>query len=169
MGSLLNLNPSNKHPSFFFCLQAMVTPLMKIYFDYGDFENSLLYLGGGIELMIVTILMTLISRKLSDRWTRILPIPWISKCLENSWENHWAFFAFLGIPINKFSLLIHQIFPTHRNSHRNHHLLLHVGIHSQIQTRFVQFKHFICTEGTSEVTHWYSNCLENPWSVLTTY
>ena len=40
---------------------------MKTYFNYGDFENSILYLSGGGELIIVFILLTLVSRKFTDR------------------------------------------------------------------------------------------------------
>ena len=52
---------------FLFSHQTIVTPVMKTYFDYDDFGNSVLYLLGGIELLLVSLLMTIISRRVSDR------------------------------------------------------------------------------------------------------
>ena len=49
------------------CLETIVTPMMKTYFNYGDFENSILYLSGGGVLIIVFILLTLASKKFKDR------------------------------------------------------------------------------------------------------
>ena len=40
---------------------------MKTYFNYDDFGNSVLYLLGGVELLIVSVLMTIVSRRVSDR------------------------------------------------------------------------------------------------------
>lgn len=51
----------------FICDCIVVTPMMKTYFDYGDFENSILYLSGGGELILVFIALTLASKKCSDR------------------------------------------------------------------------------------------------------
>ena len=41
--------------------------MMRTYFDYGDFENSILYLLGGVELVFVAAGMAIISRRISDR------------------------------------------------------------------------------------------------------
>ena len=49
------------------CLETIVTPMMKEYFDYGDFANSILYLSGGGLLILVFIVLTLLSKKFSDR------------------------------------------------------------------------------------------------------
>ena len=49
------------------CLETIVTPMMKEYFNYGDFANSILYLSGGGLLILVFIVLTLLSKKLADR------------------------------------------------------------------------------------------------------
>lgn len=49
------------------CLEAVLTPMMMTFFNYSDFENSILYLLGGLELLVVSILMAIISKKVSDR------------------------------------------------------------------------------------------------------
>ena len=36
--------------------------MMHTFFNYGDFENSLLYLGGGLELVVISIAMAWISK-----------------------------------------------------------------------------------------------------------
>lgn len=41
--------------------------MMKTFFNYGDFENSILYLSGGGEIILVVIVLTLASKKVSDR------------------------------------------------------------------------------------------------------
>jgi hypothetical protein len=41
--------------------------MMKTYFNYGDFENSILYLSGGGELILVFVILTLASKKYSDK------------------------------------------------------------------------------------------------------
>merc|ERR1719228_3026705 len=54
----------------FFCqtsLEAVVPPVMQLYFNYGDLANSLLYLSGGVELILVFLLLTLATRCVSDR------------------------------------------------------------------------------------------------------
>lgn len=48
-------------------LEATVPPVMQTYFDYGDQENSILYLLAGIELILVFLVLNLSSRCLSDR------------------------------------------------------------------------------------------------------
>ena len=48
-------------------LEAIVPPVMQTYFDYGDQENSILYLLAGIELILVFLVLNLASRCLSDR------------------------------------------------------------------------------------------------------
>ena len=42
-------------------------PVMQTYFDYGDQENSILYLLAGIELILVFLVLNVSSRCLSDR------------------------------------------------------------------------------------------------------
>ena len=49
------------------CLETIVTPMMKEYFNYDDFANSILYLSGGGLLILVFIALTLLSKKFSDR------------------------------------------------------------------------------------------------------
>ena len=49
------------------CLETVVTPMMRTFFDYGDFENSILYLSGGGVLIIVFIALTLASKRIQDR------------------------------------------------------------------------------------------------------
>ena len=51
----------------FFILQTIVTPMMRIFFNYGDFANSILYLCGGFQLIAVFIVLTFASKKFSDR------------------------------------------------------------------------------------------------------
>lgn len=53
-------------------MQTLVTPLMMKYFHYGDYENSLLYLLGGVELIFVSIAMTFVSKRVSDRFFILL-------------------------------------------------------------------------------------------------
>jgi len=48
-------------------LEATVPPVMQRYFDYGDQENSILYLLAGIELILVFLVLNISSRCLSDR------------------------------------------------------------------------------------------------------
>ena len=48
-------------------LEAIVPPVMQTYFDYGDQENSVLYLLAGMELILVFVVLNLSSRCLSDR------------------------------------------------------------------------------------------------------
>jgi len=48
-------------------LEAVVPPVMQLYFDYGDKANSLLYLCAGLELIVVFLVLTLASRYISDR------------------------------------------------------------------------------------------------------
>merc|ERR1719445_2208134 len=48
-------------------LEATVPPVMQTYFDYGDQENSILYLLAGIELILVFLVLNVSSRCLSDR------------------------------------------------------------------------------------------------------
>ena len=45
----------------------MVTPLMNTYFGYDDFGNSLLYLFGGIWLLVISVFIALVSKRVSDR------------------------------------------------------------------------------------------------------
>jgi len=50
-------------------LESVVPPVMQLYFDYGPLANSLLYLGAGLELILVFLLLSLASRwGASDRW-----------------------------------------------------------------------------------------------------
>ncbi len=51
--------------------------MMSTYFNYGDFENSILYLLGGIELVFVSIAITWISGRVQDRYGySILLLQW---------------------------------------------------------------------------------------------
>merc|ERR1712086_1113430 len=49
------------------CLETIVTPMMRTYFDYDDFANSILYLSGGGVLILVFIALTFASKKFTDR------------------------------------------------------------------------------------------------------
>ena len=49
------------------CLETIVTPMMRTYFNYGDFANSILYLSGGGVLILVFIALTFASKKFMDR------------------------------------------------------------------------------------------------------
>ena len=49
------------------CLETIVTPMMKTYFNYGDLANSILYLSGGGVLILVFIVLTFASKKFMDR------------------------------------------------------------------------------------------------------
>jgi hypothetical protein len=64
--NLLFLKKCNIYIYIFF-FQTIVTPMMKTYFNYGDFENSILYLSGGGELILVFVILTLASKKYSDK------------------------------------------------------------------------------------------------------
>ena len=52
---------------FIYSLETIVTPMMKTYFNYGDLENSILYLCGGGELILVFVLLTIASKRYTDR------------------------------------------------------------------------------------------------------
>ena len=49
------------------CLETIVTPMMRTYFDYDDFANSILYLSGGGVLILVFLTLTFVSKKFLDR------------------------------------------------------------------------------------------------------
>ena len=49
------------------CMETIATPFMMTYYDYGDFENSLLYLFGGLVLIPMSLIMALASKRVSDR------------------------------------------------------------------------------------------------------
>ena len=49
------------------CLETIVTPMMRTYFNYGDLANSILYLSGGGVLILVFIVLTFASKKFMDR------------------------------------------------------------------------------------------------------
>ncbi len=36
--------------------------MMRTFFNYGDFENSILYLAGGVELVVVSVAMAWIAK-----------------------------------------------------------------------------------------------------------
>ena len=40
----------------------MVPPVMQLYFDFGDLANSLLYLGCGLQLILVFLLLSAASK-----------------------------------------------------------------------------------------------------------
>jgi len=49
-------------------LEAVVPPVMQLYFDFGDLANSLLYLGCGLQLILVFLLLSAASKAgASDR------------------------------------------------------------------------------------------------------
>ena len=84
------------------CLETIVTPMMKTYFNYGDFENSILYLSGGGVLILVFIILTLASKKFSDRililfglFLNILTYIWflctVPYYAKNDRRNLWSF------------------------------------------------------------------------------
>ena len=43
-------------------LEAVVPPVMQLYFDFGDLANSLLYLGCGLQLILVFLLLSAASK-----------------------------------------------------------------------------------------------------------
>ncbi|KAH9490087.1 hypothetical protein Btru_035181 [Bulinus truncatus] len=49
------------------CVETMVLPLTLKYLDFNELENSLLYCGCGIEILIVFLIMSRLSRCISDR------------------------------------------------------------------------------------------------------
>ena len=49
------------------CLEAVVTPLMERYFGSDDYENSLLFLFAGLELVLVSAFVAFVSMRVSDR------------------------------------------------------------------------------------------------------
>ena len=43
-------------------LEAVVPPVMQLYFDFGDLANSLLYLGCGLQLILVFLILSAASK-----------------------------------------------------------------------------------------------------------
>jgi len=55
--------------SFFMqtALEAMITPITKQFFNWSDTENSILYAGAGLEILLVFLLLSFLTKKISDR------------------------------------------------------------------------------------------------------
>ncbi len=49
------------------CFETILTPMTRTFFNYGDFENSIIYLAGGGELVVVSLAMAWISKRVEDR------------------------------------------------------------------------------------------------------
>ena len=47
-------------------LEAVVPPVMQLYFDFGDLANSLLYLGCGLQLILVFLVLSAASKAGAD-------------------------------------------------------------------------------------------------------
>ena len=47
-------------------LEAVVPPVMQLYFDFGDLANSLLYLGCGLQLILVFLILSAASKAGAD-------------------------------------------------------------------------------------------------------
>ncbi|GAB6019307.1 hypothetical protein CHUAL_000903 [Chamberlinius hualienensis] len=48
-------------------LETIVTPLSQTYFGFGDFENSMLFLFAGVEILLAFIAINFLSKRLEDR------------------------------------------------------------------------------------------------------
>ena len=49
------------------CLESSVPPIMQKFFDYGDQANSVLYLLAGLELIVIFVMLTVASKRVSDK------------------------------------------------------------------------------------------------------
>ncbi len=56
---------------------------MQDYFHYGEFENSLVYMAGGAEALVVFFSVAVISRYVRD--TNLMIIGWITLTLAHVW------------------------------------------------------------------------------------
>lgn len=96
-------------------LETLLTPLTKDYFDWTDAGNSILYAVCGVEIMLVFILLSVISKKVSDRIlmviglvgnlsTLVFLILWLPNAVPGS--KTIKDYLFFGIPVffNVFSL-----------------------------------------------------------------
>jgi len=50
------------------CLESSVPPIMQKYFDYGDQANSVLYLLAGVELIVIFVILSIASKRVSDKF-----------------------------------------------------------------------------------------------------
>ncbi len=96
-------------------LETLLTPLTKDYFDWTDAQNSILYAVCGVEIMLVFILLSIISKKVSERIlmviglignlsTLIILIIWLPVAIPGS--KTLQDYLLFGIPVffNVFSL-----------------------------------------------------------------
>ena len=56
---------------------------MQTYFGYGIFENSLVFMAGGVEALIIFFSMAYISRHVRD--TTLLIIGWMLMIIAQAW------------------------------------------------------------------------------------
>ena len=90
---------------------------MKTYFNYGDFENSILYLSGGGELILVFIILTFASKKFTDRsllsfgiMLNIITYIWflctVPKYKEGDKSNLWSFAIGTALDLASIPILL---------------------------------------------------------------
>ncbi|XP_077870548.1 uncharacterized protein LOC144364510, partial [Saccoglossus kowalevskii] len=48
-------------------LEAVLTPLTQKYLEFGEFQNSLIFCGAGVEILLVFVAVIIISKKVQDR------------------------------------------------------------------------------------------------------
>eukprot|EP00092_Neocalanus_flemingeri_P003893 GFUD01004190.1.p1 GENE.GFUD01004190.1~~GFUD01004190.1.p1 ORF type:complete len:678 (-),score=158.14 GFUD01004190.1:36-1901(-) len=65
------------------CLESSVPPIMQEYFDYGDMANSILYLLAGVELIVVFSLLSIASKRVSDK--RLISVGLLLMLVALSW------------------------------------------------------------------------------------
>jgi len=85
------------------CLESSVPPIMQKYFDYGDQANSILYLLAGVELIIVFAILSVASKRVSDKLLisigvllMLVAISWLMATLPNftpSTRSNLPYFA----------------------------------------------------------------------------
>lgn len=56
---------------------------MQDYFGYGEFENSLVYMAGGAEALVVFFSVAIISRYVRD--TNLMVIGWVTLTASHVW------------------------------------------------------------------------------------
>lgn len=72
--------------TLFFCqvgVETIVPVVMQDYFGYTEFENSLVYMAGGAEALIVFFSVALISRYVRD--TNLMVLGWVSFTVAHIW------------------------------------------------------------------------------------
>lgn len=85
------------------CLESSVPPIMQKYFDYGDQANSILYLLAGVELIIIFAILSVASKRVSDKLLisigillMLVAISWLMATLPNftpSTRSNLPYFA----------------------------------------------------------------------------